>query len=157
MNIDKIIADELKSYYVYRIEKSLNQIGLTFTDLKSYLKVGSSKYGIKGNKVFTNYFGKDANIPLPVENCICGHEIREQCYLCPEGFINFIDVIIVGNRCIQKWGYDRANRGKGEKKKCECCGSTVNKTVIKRHQQTLKCRNRRDTASNVSTRAGSEE
>ena len=45
MNIDKIISNELNSSYVYRIEKSLNQIGLTFTDLKGYLKVGSSNLG----------------------------------------------------------------------------------------------------------------
>ena len=38
MNIDKNFANELKSSYVYRIGNSLNKIGLTFTDLKGYLK-----------------------------------------------------------------------------------------------------------------------
>ena len=63
----------------------------------------------------------------------------------------------MGNRCIHKWGYDPANRGKGVKVECNCCGATVNKTGIKRHQETWKCRNRRDTASNISTSVGSEE
>ena len=41
--------------------------------------------------------------------------------------------------------------------KCECCDSTVNKSGLKRHQQTHKCRTNRDTASNVSTSVGSDE
>ena len=114
MNIDKTIANELKSSYVYRIENSLNKIGLTFTDLKGYLKVGSSKYGNR-DSAFKSYFGNDAKISRHVESCICGHEITEQCYICPEGSENIDDVIIVGNRCIHKWGYDSGNRGKGEK------------------------------------------
>ena len=47
MNIDKLIANEFKYSYVNRNGKSLNQIGLTFTDLKGYLKVGSSNHGRK--------------------------------------------------------------------------------------------------------------
>ena len=156
MNIDKIIANELKSSYVYRIEKSLNQIGLTFTDLKSYLKIGSSNLG-RRDAVFKSYFGNDAKMPRHVESCLCGHEITEQCYLCPEGSTNIDDILIVGNRCIHKWGYDPAVRGKGVKIKCGFCGATVNKPGITRHQETLKCRNRKDTASNISTSAGSED
>ena len=34
MHIDRLIADESKSSYVNRVERSLNNIGLTFTDLK---------------------------------------------------------------------------------------------------------------------------
>ena len=63
----------------------------------------------------------------------------------------------MGNKCIHKWGYDLANRGKGVKVKCNCCGATVNKTGITKYQETLNCRNRRDTASNISTSVGSEE
>ena len=156
MNIDKIIANELKSSYVYRIENSLNKIGLTFTDLKGYLKVGSSNLG-RRDSAFKSYFGEYSKLPSRAERCLCGQGITEQCYICPEGSKNIDDVIIVGNRCIHKWGYDSANRGKGEQIKCNCCGATVNKTGIKRHQQTLKCRNLRDTASNISTCVGSEE
>ena len=38
----------------------------------------------------------------------------------------------MGNICIHKWGYDPANRGKGVKVNCECCGAAVNKTGIKK-------------------------
>ena len=83
------------------------------------------------DSAFRSYFGDDANIPLHKNRCLCGHEITQQCYLCPEGSTNIDDILTVGNRCIHKWGYDPANRGKGVKVKCNCCGATVNKTGIK--------------------------
>ena len=46
MDIDRIIADESKSSYVNRVERSLNNRGLTFIDLKNYIRVGSSIHGI---------------------------------------------------------------------------------------------------------------
>ena len=48
-------------------------------------------------------------------------------------FKNIDDIVIVGNHCINKWGYDPAIRGKGVKVKYECCGATVNKSGIRRH------------------------
>ena len=156
MNIDKLIADESRAYYLYRIEQSLQKLGLTFADLKNYVRVGRSTHGISDN-AFKCYFGTGAKLPEHKERCICGHEITVLCYLCPEGSKNIDDDITVGNRCIHKWGYDAAIRGKGEKIKCNCCGVTVNKSGIKRHQETLKCRSRRDTASNISTSVGSDE
>ena len=92
MNIDKLIANELKYSYVNRIEQSLNQRGLTFTDLKDYLKVGSSNHG-RSDAAFKSYFGNDANIPSRVESCLCGHEMTEQCYICPEGPKNIGDIL----------------------------------------------------------------
>jgi hypothetical protein len=151
MNIDKIIADELRTCYLDKIEKSLKKIGLTFSDLKKYVRAGRSKYGISGDAAFQSYFGNDAKIPRPVDRCLCGHEITEQCYLCPEGSKNVDDIIIVGNSCITHWGYARAVRGTGEKIKCNCCGATVNKSGITRHQETLKCRSKRDTETNISS------
>ena len=70
---------------------------------------------------------------------------------------NIGDIITVGGKCIDKWGYDPAIRSKGGKVKCECCGAAVNKSGLKGHQETLKCRNRRDTDSNISTCADSED
>ena len=151
MNIDNIIANELRSIYLNKVETALKLIGLTFSDLKNYVRVGRSEAGISGDAAFKSYFGNDAKIPRPVDRCLCGHEITVQCYLCPEGSKNIDDVIIVGNRCITHWGYDAAIRGKGEKLKCNCCGATVNKSGIARHQETLKCRSRRDTETNIST------
>ena len=40
MNIDKIIADELRSNYLNKVEKALKILGLTFSDLKNYIRVG---------------------------------------------------------------------------------------------------------------------
>ena len=130
---------------------------MIFTDLKGYSKVVSSKHG-RRDAAFKNYFGEYAQIQSRVESCLCGHEIIAQCYLCPEGSKSIDDILMVGNRCIHKWGYDTAIRGKGVKVKCECCGATVNKAgIYKKHQETLKYINRRDTASNISTSAGSEK
>ena len=89
---------------------------MTFSDLKKYVRVGRSKSGISGDSAFKSYFGNDAKIPRPKERCICGHEITEQCYLCPEGSKHIDDIIIVGNSCIHQWGYDPAVRGNGAKK-----------------------------------------
>ena len=45
MNIDKVIAKELRYRYLDRVEHALNERRMTFTDLKSCLKVGRSKFG----------------------------------------------------------------------------------------------------------------
>ena len=157
MSIDKMIAKELQYRFAYRVETALKERGLTFTDLNNCAKVGSSKFG-KSDSGFKNYFGDGAKIPIHQQKCLCGHEITQQCYLWPEGSTNIDDIITVGNKCLNEWGCDPAIRGKGVKVKCKCCGVTVNKTGIqKRHQETLKCRNRRDTASNISTSVGSDE
>ena len=73
MNIDKIIADELRTCYLDKIEKSLKKIVLTFSDLKNYVRVGRSEAGISGDAAFKSYFGNDAKIPRPVDRCLCGH------------------------------------------------------------------------------------
>ena len=157
MSIDTIIAKELRYRYLDRVENALNERGMTFTDLKKETsKVGSSKFG-KADSGFKSNFWNDAKIPIHKNKCLCGHEITQQCYLCPEGSTNIDDIIIVGNKCINRWGYDPTIRGKGDKVKCECCGVNVNESGIKRHQETLNCRNRRDTVSNASTSVGSQE
>ena len=40
MNIDKTIAGELRSNCLNKIEKALKILGLTFSDLKNYIRVG---------------------------------------------------------------------------------------------------------------------
>ena len=86
--------------------------------MKNYIRVGTSNHG-RRDAAFKSYFGEYAQIPRPVEHCICGHEITEQCYLCPEGSKHIDDILTVGNRCIHQWGYDPAVRGNGEKVKCD--------------------------------------
>ena len=74
MDIDRIIADESKSSYVNRIERSLNNTGLTVTDLKNYMRVGSSNHGIT-DAAFKSFFGDedDAKIQIHKTHCICNH------------------------------------------------------------------------------------
>ena len=119
--------------YIYivldRVEHALNERGMTFTDLNNWLTVGSCKFG-KADSGFKSYFEHDAKLQLHTDKCLCGHEITQQCHLCPEGSTNIDDFIIVGNQCIHRWGYDPAIRGKGDKVKCECCGVAVNKSGI---------------------------
>ena len=73
---------------------------------------------------------------------MCGHRIVEQCYLCPADSNNPNDILVLGNHCINKWGFTPAIRGKGKKVECELCGSMVNKSGLARHQKTTKCRNK---------------
>ena len=40
---------------------------------------------------------------------------------------------------------------------CECCNKVVNRSNLSTHQETLKCRNSRNTASNISTSVGSDD
>ena len=61
--------------------------------------------------------------------------MRQQCHVCPKNSTNTDDSTTVGNRCIGKLGYVPAIRGIGVSVKCECCGSTVNTTVLKRHNK----------------------
>ena len=98
---------------------------MVFIDLKSYFEVGSSNHG-RTDSVFKSYFGNDAKLPRHAPTCLCRHEIIQQCYLCPVCSKN-IDIIIVVNECINKWGHGPAIRGKGVKFKCECCGVALNK------------------------------
>ena len=76
-------------------------------------------------------FGKDAKLPIYKSHCLCGHEIRQQCYVCPKHSTTTDDIITFGNRCINKWGYAPAIRGNGVKFKCECCGSIANRSGSK--------------------------
>ena len=48
-----------------------------------------------------------------INKCLCGHEITQQCYLCPEGSKDIDDIITVCDQCISRWGYDPAIRGTG--------------------------------------------
>ena len=40
MNIDNIIANETQSCYLNKVENALKILGLTFSDLKNYIRVG---------------------------------------------------------------------------------------------------------------------
>ena len=142
MNIDKILNQKIKYNYLDKVESALKAKSLTFKDLKCYERCGRSKNGLKPDTIFKNKFGENVKPPDFKYNCLCGHSIVEQCYLCPEGSNNINDVITLGNHCINKWGFNPAIRGKIENKvKCDLCGSLVNKKGFARHKKTQKCKN----------------
>ena len=142
MNIDKIINGELKYNYLDRVNDGLKELGLNFQDLKNYTRSGRSFAGLKPDKVFTDKFGKDVKPPNFKPSCLCGHRIVEQCYLCPKDSNDIKDVIVLGNHCIKKWGFEPAIRGKIENKvKCDFCGCLVDRKGIARHKKRPKCMN----------------
>ena len=112
MSIDKIISKEIPYNLSDEIEASLNKKGLTFSDLKNYDKVGSSDFE-RPDFAFLTRFGKGSKLPIFQSNCLRGHEIRQQCYVCPKNSTNTDDIITFGNRCIGKCGHAPAIRGIG--------------------------------------------
>ena len=157
MNIDKILSKERQYNYLDRVENALSNKGLSFHDLKSYIRCGSSTDGVP-SKVLIDKFGKDVKLPEPQLTCLCGHRIVEQCYLCPIDNQALNPALIVGNHCIKKWGIKPTMRGKGLKVECDVCGSMVNKSGLARHQKRPKCKNMASLKhevdnSNVSTTA----
>jgi hypothetical protein len=88
--------------------------------------------------VFVDKFG-DVKPPEYRHVCLCGHFIMEQCYLCPENSKDVNDIIVVGNHCIDTWGFKRAKWGKGKKVECDVCGCTVNRSGLARHKKRPCC------------------
>ena len=64
MNIDKILSKERQYNYLDRVEAALSDKGLTFLDLKNYIRCGSSIHGVP-TKVLADKFGKDVELPEP--------------------------------------------------------------------------------------------
>ena len=150
MNIDEIIRGEKKYNYLDTVQASLNEFGLKLEDLKTYKRVGKSRNGVS-DTIFKQNFGKDCKLPEHQNACICGHPIVEQCYLCPESN-DVNDILVVGNHCIKRMGFDPAIRGKLENKiKCDLCGSLVLKKGMARHKKTTKCKNNVIDKSNNNT------
>ena len=140
MNIDKILRRELKYIYLNKVENGLTEYNLTFRDLNNYVRCGRSHPHCKPDKVFVDKFG-DVKPPKYRRVCLCGHVIMEQCYLCPENSKDVNDIIVVGNHCIETWGFKRATWGKCEKVECDVCGSAVNKSGLARHKKRPTCKN----------------
>ena len=139
--------------YLSRGQESLNELGLILSAFNNYKHSGRSMHG-EPDSLCKNNFGANVELPDLKPACLCGHRIVEQCYTCPEGSSNPDDIIVVGNRCITKWGVVPAIRGNGNEIMCEHCGVTINKYGLRRHQTTNKCKHNRDTSSNMYTSVG---
>jgi hypothetical protein len=160
MNIQKILIEERRYDYVDRVQGSLSGLGFPFCDTQEYGKAGSTKEHVP-SATFKQNFGKDAKLPEHQDYCLCGHYIREQCYLCPPESDNVDDIIVVGNHCIRQFGFEPALRGKLENNiTCDLCGALVTWKGIARHEKTSKCKNNNDTSStplSSSTSIGSDQ
>ena len=80
MNIDKILPKERQYNYLDTVEASLKDKGLTFLDLKNYIRCGSSKHGVpspvltKNSVKMLNYQNKSLSAYVGIEllsNAMC--------------------------------------------------------------------------------------
>jgi hypothetical protein len=126
--------------YNDRILNTLRCLQISEEEFNKYERCGRMEQGMEPNKIFKSIYGDDATPPDITSECICEHIIKEQCYLRPKGSTNISDIVIVGNSCINRYGYQKAVWGKGEKIQCEICDATVGKKSYKRHQQTATCK-----------------
>ena len=127
--------------------------------MNNYVRCGRRYAFCKPDKVFGDKFG-DVNPPEHKSSCLCGHAIMEQCYICPENSNNINDIIVVGNHCIDTWGFKRAKWGKGKKIECDLCGASVCRKGIARHKRRPCCINNRKNKDNdndtESTKSGTD-
>lgn len=143
MNIDAIVSRTKKYDYLNRVEAELKLIGLQLNDLKTYERIGRSNYG-KTDTIYKKRFGEASPIPEHHNFCLCGHRIKEQCYLCPAGSNKVNDILVVGNHCIKTWGFERAVIGNIKNKiKCDLCNAMVCRKGIARHKRRPCCINNR--------------
>ena len=152
MNIPKILRKERDYKYLDRVQCSLSKLGLELNDIQEYRRAGGDQARRVPSATFLQNFGKDVKLPKHQDHCLCGHFIRERCYLCPPESNNVDNIIAVGNHCIRQFGFKPALRGKLENKiTCDLCGALVNKKGIARHKKTSKCKNNNDASSTPSS------
>ena len=82
MNIQKILRREQQYNYLDRAQGSLSKFGLELSDIQEYRRAGGAKARVP-SATFVQNVVKDAKLPGHQHYCLCGHYIREQCYLCP--------------------------------------------------------------------------
>ena len=141
-----------------RIQGSLSSHDLTLTDISNYRRCGRShKNGEpKPDTIFCSNFGKHAKLPEIQKLCLCGHRIKERCYLCSVDSNDVNDVGVVGNHCIKRRGLPNAIRDDPKKRiECAVCHCMIDKKSMKRHRETAKHKRDNDTVSTNSGDASS--
>jgi len=80
-----------------RLEKGLNEMGLSTTELmKNFVYVGGN-YG-DGLKRWVRLYGNEQT-PEPLDECVCGHHILDNRYLInADG-----EIVVLGNCCIKRF------------------------------------------------------
>tara|TARA_R110001599_G_scaffold352904_1_gene589268 strand:+ start:980 stop:1396 length:417 start_codon:yes stop_codon:yes gene_type:complete len=101
-----------------RFLKGLEEVGVTYEEMRN-----NWKYAGGNQKEHLNYFrlAYPNDLPPPFEhNCVCGHDINEQCYITDgECFL------VVGNCCIKKFLLKSGRT-------CENCGSAHKNRIVNR-------------------------
>lgn len=92
----------------------LEKYGLTPEELKNYIYVGSNRD--KGREYFREKFPDNTPFPDDEKQCVCGHNIQENCYVCPDPRNGPYGIVVLGNCCVKK--YIREKRSKT----CQDCG-----------------------------------
>ena len=127
--------------YSVKFKKGLIENGIT--NIKDYYYCG----GTEGNDMrHKNYFKLvfgDIDYPPYNSECICGHEIKQNCYISKKSNdqFDFNTIVILGNCCIKKFEINgrtcencnakhknrKTNYCNDCKERCIYCGNTKNK------------------------------
>lgn len=86
----------MNNKYINKINENLKPYGLEFSDLANFRYVGGNENSHL-NYYKMEYNGKYPNIPQS-EECICGHQIKENCYITNDKIF-----VVIGNCCIKKF------------------------------------------------------
>lgn len=142
MDYEMSFVEETNSYYEeeYKTEYEdfLNNIKVSkethieimiriLGNLKDWVWVGGTRYTgynkktlLRGEEYFDKYFNYKRKKPEYICDCICGHDITENCWI----YNKNTDVIItVGNCCIKKF-FGNIFQKNGKIKKCRECGTS---------------------------------
>lgn len=95
--------------------KGLKELGLTIEDMDNWRYAGGRHPGkITPHTKYYKLRFPGYNFPEFTDTCICGHKIKENCYIIND--LNEDDLIILGNCCIKRFlSEDNAGRT------CEIC------------------------------------
>ena len=106
-----------------RFISGLKKYNLTIEELSKWKWCGS-------NKTHLNYYklvlGKDAVLPELTDRCVCGHMIKENCYI-----ENGEEILVLGNCCIKKFVPMRTRT-------CEDCNKPHKNRTINKCNECIK-------------------
>lgn len=114
------ITENRRAAILQRLIKGFQNIGLDYDYVKkNYKYCGGDK--CPHYNYFKLCFSKTTKLPNHKIQCVCGHDIKENCYITENNDYN--KIVVIGNCCIKKF-IENKNRT------CENCGKThKNRTV----------------------------
>jgi hypothetical protein len=97
--------------------KGLEKYNLTFDEIKKWKYCGGNM-----NRHY-NYFKicfKNNDLPDKVHECVCGHHIKENCYI-----TDGVEILVLGNCCIKRFVPKNSRT-------CQVCGEPHKNRVVNR-------------------------